>query len=398
MPQISCSFCTSANPPDAKFCNQCGSPLGLKPCPTCEAVNEAAALECHQCGAALDVPSVEQIASSMEQSTVAEAEGTVSEQMSPAAEATDSVSEQASPAVAESIPATPLTVDAAQDAPIHIPESFADRLERDAGLHAFERVEPRIADSEDRDAPEAATPYLRSTPVRPRGRAWRAPIALAALVAIAGAGYYAYKRDVPGLDRLAELARAGRQAEAPASAESQPGESPAAAPASDAPAAEVRSKGTQPVEASTSTTPSATAGTDAQPASDANPAAAALVSVRPGAPGQPQVDAASTQPGASSATPKARPSAAPARNDDEAARQSTDAAGRSRRQAEADAIATQRLIARDLGTAIGPPVNAPAAPLDRDAAETQRLIERDLGPFLHRNDRSLRGGTYPATD
>ena len=382
MPQISCSFCTSANPPEAKFCNQCGSPLGLKPCPTCEAVNEAAALECHQCGAALDVPSVEQITSSMEQSIAAEAEGPVSEQLSPAA--------------VESIPATPFTVGAAEDAPIHIPESFADRLERDAGLHAFERVEPRIAHSEDRDAPEAATPYLRSTPMPLRGRAWRAPIALAVLVAIAGAGYYAYKRDVPGLDRLAEFARAGRHAEAPASAERQSPEAPPAAAASGAPATDVSSQPTDAAHNAPNSTP-AKAAPDA-PASESNPASAALVSVQPGAPGQPQVDAASTQPGASSTTPKARPSAAPARNDDEAARQRTDAASRSRRQADADAIATQRLIARDLGTAIGPPVNAPAAPLDRDAAETQRLIERDLGPFLHRNDRSLRGGTYPASN
>jgi hypothetical protein len=367
MSQIPCSFCTSSNSPDAKFCNQCGSPLGLKPCPACEAVNEAAALACHQCGAALDVPSVEQITSSMEQSTAAEAAA---------------LTEQASPV--------------AEDAPIHIPESFADRLERDAGLHAFERVEPRIAHSADRDAPEAITPYVRSTPVRPRGRAWRAPIALAVLAAIAGAGYYAYKRDVPGLDRLAAFALAGRNSEAPASAESRSSESRAAAPASDAPAADVPSKTQQPVEASTSTTPSVTAGNDAKPAADANPASAALVSVQPGAPGQPQIDAASTQLGASSTKPKARPSAAPSRNDDEAARQRVDTAGRSRRQADADAIATQRLIARDLGTAIGPPANAPAAPLDRDAAETQRLIERDLGPFLHRNDRSLRGGTYPA--
>ena len=368
MSQIPCSFCTSANSPDAKFCNQCGSPLGLKPCPACEAVNEAAALECHQCGAVFEAP--------------------------PAAEAMDTVSAQASPAMTESIPATPLPVDAAADAPIHIPESFADRLERDAGLRAFERVEPRIGHAEDRDAPEAVTPNLRSTSMRPRGRAWRAPIALAVLVAIAGAGYYAYKRDVPGVDRLAEFARAGRHAEAPASAERQSQEAPPAAAASGTRPADVSSQPTDAVQNAPHSTP-ATAAPDA-PASESNPASAALVSVQPGAPGQPQVDAASTQPGATSATPKVRPSAAPSSNDDEAARQRTDAVGRSRRQAEADAIATQRLIARDLGTAIGPPVNAPAAPLDRDAAETQRLIERDLGPFLHRDDRSLRGGTYPA--
>ena len=76
MPQTSCSFCTRANPPDAKFCNQCGSPLGLKPCPVCEAVNEAAALACHQCGEVLEAPPAEAVTRSIEQSTAAEAAGT----------------------------------------------------------------------------------------------------------------------------------------------------------------------------------------------------------------------------------------------------------------------------------------------------------------------------------
>ncbi|HKU87059.1 MAG TPA: zinc ribbon domain-containing protein [Casimicrobiaceae bacterium] len=395
MSTISCSFCTSANPPDAKFCNQCGSPLGLKPCPACEAVNEAAAKRCHQCGAAFDVLAVEPIASSMEPAT--------------AAVATDAVSDLSSPAAAESIPAAPFTVDAALDAPIHIPESFADRLERDAGPHAFERVEPRIAPPEERNAPEVGSPYLRSTVARPRERAWRAPLALAAFVAIAGAGYYVYTRDVPGLDRLAEFALAGRRAAAPASVESRSGESPGATAPSDVPTPDAASKPTNAAPNAPQSTPASATAVAGAPATESNPATAALVSVQPGAPGQPQahgastlsqVDAGSTQSAPGSANPKARPSAAPPRNDDEAARQRTDAASRSRRQAEADAIATQRLIARDLGTAIGPPANppanAPAAPLDRDAAETQRLIERDLGPFLHRNDRSLRGGTYPA--
>jgi hypothetical protein len=394
MSGISCSFCTNSNPPDAKFCNQCGSPLGLKPCPACEAVNEAAALQCHQCGAVLEAAPAEAITRSSEPST-AEASVSFAEPLSPAADAMDTVSGHAPPAVGESITTTPFTVDAGEDAPIHIPESFADRLERDAGPHAFERVEPRIAHPDDRDAPEAVAPYLRSAAMRPRGRAWRAPIALAVLVAIAGAGYYAYKRDVPGLDRLAELARGERHAEAPASAE-RPSQGPApAAAVSGVPAADASSQRDNDARNASTSTPATK--TPDTPAPDSNAASAALVSVQPGAPGQPQVDAGSTQPGASSASPTARPPAAPARNDDEAARHRTDAAARSRRQAEADAIATQRLISRDLGTATNPPVNAPAAPIDRDAAATQRLIERDLGPFLHRNDRSLSGGTYPAT-
>src|SRR5262245_62880155 len=48
-----CPFCERANPADAKFCNACGAPLHLLPCPECGAVNDAAAAACHQCAASL---------------------------------------------------------------------------------------------------------------------------------------------------------------------------------------------------------------------------------------------------------------------------------------------------------------------------------------------------------
>ena len=35
----------------AKFCNECGSPLHLKPCPKCDAVNGATSKACYMCGA-----------------------------------------------------------------------------------------------------------------------------------------------------------------------------------------------------------------------------------------------------------------------------------------------------------------------------------------------------------
>jgi hypothetical protein len=98
---------------------------------------------------------------------------------------------------------------------------------------------------------------------------------------------------------------------------------------------------------------------------------------------------------AAKASPRASSSAS--RNDEGIAPQRSEAPSRSRRQSDADAIATQRLIARDLGIPEAPPAaHAPAAPLDRDAAETQRLIERDLGPFLQRNGGSSRAA-YPAS-
>src|SRR5215212_9039099 len=44
-----CSFCGHGNPPGAKYCNECGSPLNFKPCAACGAVNEGSAPGCHKC-------------------------------------------------------------------------------------------------------------------------------------------------------------------------------------------------------------------------------------------------------------------------------------------------------------------------------------------------------------
>lgn len=47
-----CAFCDHRNPAGARFCNECASPLHLKPCKQCDAVNDQAATSCYQCGAA----------------------------------------------------------------------------------------------------------------------------------------------------------------------------------------------------------------------------------------------------------------------------------------------------------------------------------------------------------
>jgi hypothetical protein len=48
-----CPFCTHTNPSGARFCNECGSPLYLRPCEHCEAVNDVLSRSCHRCGAPL---------------------------------------------------------------------------------------------------------------------------------------------------------------------------------------------------------------------------------------------------------------------------------------------------------------------------------------------------------
>src|SRR6185312_583020 len=47
-----CPFCDHRNPADARFCNECASPLHLKPCYQCNRVNEQAATHCYECGTA----------------------------------------------------------------------------------------------------------------------------------------------------------------------------------------------------------------------------------------------------------------------------------------------------------------------------------------------------------
>ena len=60
---ICCSFCQHMNPFDARYCNECGGTLGLKPCHRCDAVNDAHASRCHGCGAGIGDANAETVAS-----------------------------------------------------------------------------------------------------------------------------------------------------------------------------------------------------------------------------------------------------------------------------------------------------------------------------------------------
>lgn len=48
-----CFFCTRINADGSRFCNECGEPLHLAPCPHCNAINDKVATKCHSCEAAL---------------------------------------------------------------------------------------------------------------------------------------------------------------------------------------------------------------------------------------------------------------------------------------------------------------------------------------------------------
>lgn len=55
MSRATCLFCSHDNPPGARFCNECGSPLHLKLCRECEAVCNSGDTTCNRCGATFAV-------------------------------------------------------------------------------------------------------------------------------------------------------------------------------------------------------------------------------------------------------------------------------------------------------------------------------------------------------
>ena len=70
-----CCFCTHPNPLGAKFCNECASPLHLKPCRQCDAVNARDAEVCYRCTAAF--PAAPKMVEASPERIVAEADATL---------------------------------------------------------------------------------------------------------------------------------------------------------------------------------------------------------------------------------------------------------------------------------------------------------------------------------
>src|SRR5689334_18876321 len=74
-----CRFCSHDNPDGARFCNACGSPLHLKPCPQCEAVNDTAAAQCYECGAALETTPLAEAVTAIPTAAAADTSGAATE-------------------------------------------------------------------------------------------------------------------------------------------------------------------------------------------------------------------------------------------------------------------------------------------------------------------------------
>jgi ribosomal protein L40E len=342
MSSLSCRFCSQRNPPGAKFCIDCGSPLALKPCPKCEAITDGGAERCHQCGA----PFFDADAISDPSRGVA----------SPG---------QRAAGVAEHLAAGGLTREH-----MHIPESLADRLDGSGMPHsndeaASSEVATSIAGYAGGAEPHHAFVARGNRAVATRRRGFRPAALAAALIAISVAGYFAYVNRMPELRRGGDVALVG---DGPTKA--VPADSMREATAIDGSA-----KGTPAEPRAVNPVVRSPAPVESEPAKS-QPEKSQPESVTP----QPLPAQSESQPAASQPDPvKSR----------------VEPARRARKAPDASALATQRLIARDLGRFAEAP-RSPSPSPDRDAIETQRLIERDLGPFLHRNASGATGGALPA--
>jgi hypothetical protein len=320
MSPLSCSFCCHTNPEHSKFCNECGSPLNLVPCSLCEAINNVADSRCCRCGARLD--------------PAATVEHADKPQHTSAAWETDDGTGTGS-----------IGMERRAIASASIPISLADRLASSTwSAHAARHDAPRPVVPHARAAGELTpqdNPEPDRTPSTYRGvsRDYAArtgyrihAVVLALLfVAVAGAVYWSSIQPTQPAERTTGADPAPASVLAPVAVAP-----PAVAPASEGTARD------RAIEVPAAQSDAATASTDptrastAQPQGDVTPTGARTVAEpAPGTPpainGHASTDARRTVPHV-----------------------------RTREEAELDARATQRLIARDLGTA--PRVDSPAAP------------------------------------
>src|SRR5690348_12956696 len=225
MPSANCHFCAHANPAGSKFCNQCGSPLDLKPCAQCEAMNHIAVDRCYQCGAPF---------AAAQDREFAEVAASAAGASAGVPGAVERGIESASPGQE---PANPL--------PDRIPVVLSQRMDpasrpADALRHA--RVEPRAAaqdlpgvqDDAWIDSRRSIGTARETVRVAQRRRATGAAFAAVAVCAIVGAGYYAYQAQL--LPRVADVARALRLSNETTS-EPTPAASSATSPSSPSPSA-----------------------------------------------------------------------------------------------------------------------------------------------------------------
>jgi len=294
MASQTCSFCNHANPAGAKFCNECGSGLGLRPCARCDAINDVGATFCHHCGALLNERAATPVGNAPQSAREVEA---VSE--SSVVRALDAVAPEAANARAASAPSVKELSSAAERLNAFWRDSMqAVEVERarkpdpvdSPGAGALETLPSRVeSESPVIDVPSR---YRRESGAR------RAAIALVVLAVVGGAAYYGYEQSSP--TRVAPAASA--PIAVPPSAQSAPAQSPQSSPATQPASTASEAVATAPAATSAPSSEAATSSSAppnteaAQPATFAAPtatesASAGAASAAPATP-QPDVQAA----------------------------------------------------------------------------------------------------------
>ena len=179
-----CLFCNNENPQGAKFCNECGSPLHLRPCWHCDAVNDAASEACYKCGAPCSAAFA---------TTASEAPTAVE----PVSQVTDRVVFAIAPSVAdESLPTPQTAVEPVSQVTGQAVFALAPSVADESLPTPRTAVEP-VFQVTDRAvfaiAPSAADESLPTPQPRLRRRLAVALPPLALLGAIAIGSYYAYR-------------------------------------------------------------------------------------------------------------------------------------------------------------------------------------------------------------
>lgn len=349
MSSVSCRFCFHANPPGARFCNECGSPLNLKPCRRCEAVNDAFAEHCHQCGmpfapdAGSDATADagDAMTGSPLAAAVADRIPIALAQRHPNLERL--MSERASGAKSPDPPESTGNIAAPARAPWQRTSATAARVTGPAAAAAT--VERKITPAHDADAQRMTASERYVPPKRwsapARGNAPKRtvnPFAVGAVVALAIGGYYAYQGWAPFTWPTTDVATPDA-----AAVVSRPDSTSATDPT---PPALPDPAGTKSATDSTASSAAAPPTDDRPPTGDAPAANSVGATASPATPEQ----SAPTSPQNATDMP-----------DSSAAKPATGAA--------TPATAARATKAR-----------AQAA-IDRDALATRRLIERDLGAF-----------------
>jgi len=169
-----CPLCEHVNPPDAKFCNACGTAIDLVPCPSCGAVNDPTATSCHQCAAALP------------QNAPGELARPVSGPDTPGAAESGARTPGGRPQPSAQ-PGTQLSLNVAG-------------LDRDARILAtLQELRRLMADTEAGASTIAGFPAFRIRPLIARRRPLAVIVAGAVLAVLAAVGYSAF-RERPVLD------------------------------------------------------------------------------------------------------------------------------------------------------------------------------------------------------